>query len=87
MPQSSWTDYSATINGTNLNFDIIRNQSVTMPTVIHTLPPKQNTINCNCVAFKLDNVQDYWLDNVQTRILDAFKQKDASLTLAVIACL
>ncbi|HJT09512.1 MAG TPA: polysaccharide deacetylase family protein, partial [Candidatus Nitrosotalea sp.] len=82
---SSWADYNTTIDGTNLNFNIIRNQSATMPSVVQPLPPKHNITNCNCVAFRLDNVQDYWLDNVQTAILDAFKQKDASLTLAVIA--
>ncbi|MDE1812899.1 MAG: hypothetical protein KGH85_08575, partial [Thaumarchaeota archaeon] len=39
---------------------------------------------CNCVAFRLDNVQDYWLSNVQTQVIDAFVQKNASLTVGVI---
>jgi peptidoglycan/xylan/chitin deacetylase (PgdA/CDA1 family) len=80
---STWLDSNVTIDGTKFNFDIMRNQSnVTIP---ESSPPKPIFINCNCVAFMLDNIQDYWLDNVQTGILDAFKQKDASLTLGIIA--
>ena len=50
-----------------------------------TQPPSEFTIsNCNCVAFRLDNVQDYWLDNVQTKIIDVFNEKNASLTIGII---
>ena len=37
---------------------------------------------CNCVAFRLDNVQDYWLNDVQNPILDTFDQ--TPLTIAVL---
>lgn len=48
-------------------------------------PPAEFTItNCNCVAFRLDNVQDYWLDNVQTKVIDVFDEKNASLTIGII---
>src|SRR5438445_2613869 len=40
--------------------------------------------NCKCVAFRLDDIQDYWLDSVQTKIIDTFKQKNASLTVGLI---
>ncbi len=40
--------------------------------------------SCQCVAFRLDDVQDYWLDSVQTKIIDTFHQKNASLTIGVI---
>ena len=40
--------------------------------------------SCQCVAFRLDDVQDYWLDSVQTKIIDTFQQKNASLTIGVI---
>ena len=50
-----------------------------------TQSPAEFTIsNCNCVAFRLDNVQDYWLDNVQTKIIDIFDKKNASLTIGII---
>ena len=51
---------------------------------LHVIPPTP-TANCNCVAFRLDNVQDYWLDNVQAKVIDTFYQKDAKLTLGIIA--
>lgn len=40
--------------------------------------------SCQCVSFRLDDVQDYWLDNVQTKIIDTFHQKNASLTIGII---
>lgn len=40
--------------------------------------------SCQCVAFRLDDIQDYWLDNVQMKIIDTFHQKNASLTIGVI---
>jgi peptidoglycan/xylan/chitin deacetylase (PgdA/CDA1 family) len=80
---STWPDSNVTIDGTKFNFNIMRNQS--NATISESSSTKPIFINCNCVAFMLDNIQDYWLDNVQTGILGAFKQKDASLTLGIIA--
>ncbi len=42
------------------------------------------TSSCQCVAFRLDDIQDYWLDSVQTKIIDTFQQKNASLTIGII---
>ena len=39
---------------------------------------------CNCVAFRLDNVQDFWLNDVQNGVIDTFDQNKVPLTLAVI---
>ena len=47
-------------------------------------PTPSNIPNCQCVAFRLDDIQDYWLDNVQTKIIDTFQQKNASLTIGII---
>ena len=44
-----------------------------------------STESCQCVAFRFDDIQDYWLNNVQTKIIDTFQQKNASLTIALIA--
>lgn len=43
-----------------------------------------STVSCQCVSFRLDDVQDYWLNTVQTKIIDTFHQKNASLTIGVI---
>jgi peptidoglycan/xylan/chitin deacetylase (PgdA/CDA1 family) len=95
---SIWGDSKFTIDGTQLNFAIKENQTqvfenVTMastqsqaaPTPQSQIPQIPRITGCNCVAFRLDNVQDYWLDNAQIGLIDTFKQKDASLTLGIIA--
>lgn len=43
-----------------------------------------NSRACNCVIFRLDDVQDYWLVPVQTAIIDKFIEKNASLDIALI---
>lgn len=40
--------------------------------------------NCKCVAFRFDNVQDFYLNDVQNAVIDAFQQKNANLTISVI---
>jgi peptidoglycan/xylan/chitin deacetylase (PgdA/CDA1 family) len=40
--------------------------------------------NCNCVAFRLDNVQDFWLNDVQNTILDTFDKKGVPLTISIL---
>lgn len=49
--------------------------------VIHTSYALES---CNCVAFRVDDIQDYWLNNVQTGIMDEFEKKNASLTIGII---
>jgi len=39
---------------------------------------------CNCVAFRLDNVQDYYLSDVQKELINLFLSKDAPITLGII---
>jgi len=41
-------------------------------------------LNCNCVAFRFVTLQDYWLDSVQTAVLDTFFIKGASVTAGII---
>lgn len=39
---------------------------------------------CNCVAFRFDDVQDYYLRDVQIGVMDEFAKRDARLTLGII---
>ncbi|MDE1812373.1 MAG: polysaccharide deacetylase family protein [Thaumarchaeota archaeon] len=92
---STWASASMTEDGTNTIFQVMQSQNTTgtatvtsgqptsLPTGTSVLPPTQIP-NCNCVAFRLDNVQDYWLDDVQTKIIDSFDSKDAGITVGVI---
>ena len=41
-------------------------------------------INCGCVAFRLDDVQDFYLNSVQKEIIKQFQDRNASLTLGII---
>ena len=40
--------------------------------------------NCGCVAFRLEFVQDHYLNNVQDAIINTFQQKGASLTIGLL---
>ncbi|HWY34346.1 MAG TPA: polysaccharide deacetylase family protein, partial [Nitrosopumilaceae archaeon] len=51
---------------------------------ICVIPSYAVTESCHCVAFRLDDIQDYWLNNVQTAIMDTFQQKNASLDMGII---
>ena len=39
---------------------------------------------CNCVAFRLDNVQDYYLIDVQKELINLFVSKEIPLTVGII---
>ena len=39
---------------------------------------------CNCVAFRLDNVQDYYLVDVQKELINLFLSKDVPVTVGII---
>lgn len=41
--------------------------------------------SCNCVAFRLDGVQDYWLNDVQMDIMNVFFKNNTPLTIGIIA--
>lgn len=42
------------------------------------------SLSCNCVAFRFDDVQDFWLDEVQIDVLDVFYKNKIPLTLGVV---
>lgn len=42
------------------------------------------TDSCRCVAFRFDDIQDYYLNKVQMEVIDTFQKKDSSLTIGVI---
>jgi peptidoglycan/xylan/chitin deacetylase (PgdA/CDA1 family) len=41
-------------------------------------------VSCNCVAFRLDDIQDYFLTNAQLAVISTFEQKNAGLTVGII---
>ena len=49
------------------------------------IPEKELIDTCNCVAFRLDGVQDYWLNEVQIGIMNTFVEKKTPITIGIIA--
>lgn len=43
------------------------------------------TISCQCAAFRLDDIQDYWLNDVQINLINLFSKKQVPLTVGIIA--
>ena len=43
------------------------------------------TLSCQCVAFRLDDVQDYWLNSIQLSLLETFSKNKIPLTVGIIA--
>ena len=46
--------------------------------------PNQAPVSCNCVAFRLDDIQDYFLTKAQIAVITTFEQRNASLTVGII---
>jgi peptidoglycan/xylan/chitin deacetylase (PgdA/CDA1 family) len=40
--------------------------------------------NCNCVVFRLDDIQDYWISAGQLAVMNQFTSRNQSLTLGII---
>lgn len=40
--------------------------------------------SCNCVAFRFDDVQGYWLNDVQIAVIETLQKKNIPLTIGII---
>ncbi len=73
------------IRGENLQILTIGSiQDYNVPKVEKPVETKQQDENCNCIAFRLDNVQDFWLNSVQNTVIETFDENNTPLTIAVI---
>ncbi len=52
--------------------------------VIYEPTVKNYYLSCNCVSFRLDGLQDYWLNNVQYDLINLFSKNNIPLTVGVI---
>ncbi|HSA76549.1 MAG TPA: polysaccharide deacetylase family protein [Nitrosarchaeum sp.] len=55
--------------------DIVKNQ---------TASEQETTLNCNCVAFKIDNLQDFWLNDVQNNLINTFSENKVPVTVSIL---
>ena len=49
-----------------------------------TKKPEIKKLSCTCVAFRFDDVQDYWLNAVQIEVLEVFENRNSPMTIGVI---
>ena len=42
-------------------------------------------LGCDCIAFRLDDIQDYWLNDIQIQLIEFFKERNLPLTIGIIA--
>lgn len=56
--------------------------AVSLGAIPDTTKAKAHT--CNCVAFRLDDIQDYFLNHVQLEVMEVFDKRNTSLTVGVI---
>jgi peptidoglycan/xylan/chitin deacetylase (PgdA/CDA1 family) len=95
LNNTKWEPKEVVIDGNQQEIRITKTVLQPLPEVVITGPtPTENKNNqtqtsekisgCNCVSFRLDDVQDYYLSNSQIAIIKKFQEKDASLTIGVI---
>ena len=88
-----WNEINLEILGDVTNFNLFRTE------ILETEPVEEESIgdepvnieseftDCNCIVFRLDDVQDYWLADTQVKIIELFSEKQVPLTIGVIGSL
>jgi len=86
-PEKLWHSEKIIVKNEVESIKIFGTQSELDDNIKQGLTEIQNTpeLNCQCVAFRLDDIQDYWLNEVQINLIQTFKQKQIPLTIGVIA--
>jgi peptidoglycan/xylan/chitin deacetylase (PgdA/CDA1 family) len=52
--------------------------------ILATIDKSYDNGSCNCVVFRLDDVQDYWINDTQILLMDKFIDKGLTLSLGLI---
>ncbi|MCV0430045.1 polysaccharide deacetylase family protein [Nitrosopumilus sp.] len=79
--ENLWPETEIQIIGKDNQFNIFKKE-------IQNVSEKQELSHiesCNCVAFRFDDVQDYWLNKVQIQFMQVFVDKNIPLTIGVIS--
>lgn len=61
-----------------------RDTYYTVDNIIDTPEIESPEESCNCVAFRLDNLQDYYLVDVQKELINLFLSKNVPITVGII---
>jgi len=79
---SDWDSMEIAIIGTNNNFEIYRKNIENVKNFDDMIEEKAQS--CNCIAFRFDDVQDYWLNKVQKEYINVFTEESVPVTLGII---
>ena len=82
LEEGLWPENNIFILGKQNQFNVFMNAP--SENVVES-ESKQDIPSCDCVAFRLDDVQDFWLNSVQIGILEQFVQKQLPLTVGIIS--
>jgi len=88
VTDASWSEKKVIIVGQENMFKMTKvNEPTITPKVTEDTYAVNNEsiLSCNCVAFRFDDVQDYWLNNVQSAYINTFVEKNIPLTVGIIA--
>ncbi len=88
VADASWQEKNVAITGQENMFRMTKiNEPPIIPEVIEDTHTEDNEpiSSCDCVAFRFDGVQDYWLNDVQIAYVNTFVEKNIPLTVAIIA--
>lgn len=69
----TWADEHIVVAGDTLYYEIHKEQY-----------PITDTQSCNCVSFRFDDIQDFWLTEQQHQVIEIFENYNAGLTLGVV---
>ena len=75
-----WPESNIEIIGSLNTFNIFKTQNEESSQDTELIPVE----SCNCVAFRFDDVQDYWLNDVQVQFMNTFVEKEIPLTIGII---
>ena len=87
VTDASWQEKNVAITGQENMFKMTKiNEPALIPEVIEdpNAIANESILSCNCVAFRFDDVQDYWLNDVQIAYVNTFVEKNIPLTVGII---
>lgn len=81
LPGFSINDTTSDISNINSSIQFASNQNNSTTTITTDVEKKKG---CNCIVFRMDDVQDYWLNKVQLAVMDLFLDKNETVSLGLI---
>ncbi len=82
----TWQEKKIAIIGQEGMFKITKTKEISKnPEIIEETVDSIPISSCNCVAFRFNDVQDYWLNEVQIKYINTFVEKNIPITIGIIA--